>query len=111
MAGNRGAGYRGGSSNLVTKSLDLSFNKLSKEEFGAEDSITMDQLVKCASLGSHNQGYIICLLLFKERQNQEKLDKISGTSFHITPTQLVRDSASYHMISNFAALANVDNLS
>lgn len=70
MAGNRGAGYHGGSSNLVAKSLDLSFNKLSIEEFGAEDSITMDQLVKWALLGSHNQGYIICLLLFEAKPRE-----------------------------------------
>jgi len=50
--------------------------------------------------------------LFKERQSQEMVKKMSGKHLHTGPMQWVLDlGASHHMTSNYAAFSHVYNLS
>ena len=49
--------------------------------------------------------------LFKERQNQEMVEKMSGKCLHSRSMQWVLAGASHHMTSNYDALSHAYNLS
>lgn len=113
MARNGGGGHRGGSSNFAVGTPELVFSGMGMEDFAGKH-------VGAQTRGSNCEGGICRLhiisssqvdhlfALFKERQNQEKMEKMSGKCLHITPMQWVLDlGASHHMTSNLDILANV----
>lgn len=94
MTGNRGGGYRGGSSNFAAGALELGFSSLGMDDFGGKRGYAQIQGANCEmGFTGLTQSQVDNLFaLFKERQNQEKVEKMSGKSFNITPMQWVFDS-------------------
>ncbi|KAJ8441288.1 hypothetical protein Cgig2_013395 [Carnegiea gigantea] len=103
-AGNGGGGYRGGSSNFTVGTPELVFSSMGMEDFAGKR-------VGAQTQGSNCEEGFAGFRSSQGRQNQEKIEKMSGKCSHITPIQWILDlGASHHMTSNFDILTNVYNL-